>query len=303
VESITRESANVMSVHLVSSEPSTQLPPAVPGQYLSLRLQVSGKSVIRTYSISSAMDDAGYRISVKREPHGIASAFIHQELTAGVGLDVAAPRGDFVLRQNSKPVVLISVGIGVSPVLAMLRALCERADERDVWWLYGARSGTEHPFRTEVSELLSALPHARAFVTYSRPETDDQPDCVGHLGYATLQHLEVPTDAEFYLCGPEAFAHDISAAPVAHGTAPERIIPRRSLPPDQSPRAEASSIPGRISPRACPEPDLRSPSLAATSLQRGTLAMTTFSSSPRHARSKPATGAATESVTTARSGC
>ena len=108
-----------------------------------------------------------YRISVKQEPHGIASSYLNRDLRPGAILDVAAPRGDFVLDDGTGPILLISAGIGVTPVLSMLHQLAAASSERDIWWIHGARGPQEHPFAAEAHALLAALPHAREHVFYS----------------------------------------------------------------------------------------------------------------------------------------
>ena len=108
-----------------------------------------------------------YRISVKREPHGAASRYLNDTLRLGATLDVAAPRGDFTLGAGNGPVLLVSAGIGVTPVLAMLHQLAAARSTREVWWILGARGPREHPLAAEADTLLASLPHAREHVFYS----------------------------------------------------------------------------------------------------------------------------------------
>src|SRR6185436_18372777 len=113
------------------------------GQYLTLRLRPGpdARPLVRSYSLSDLPDRRGYRISVKRE--GAGSRYLHDRVKAGDVIDVAAPRGDFVLRHGNGPVVLISAGVGATPVLAMLHALAGERSTRPVWWLHGARNRDE----------------------------------------------------------------------------------------------------------------------------------------------------------------
>ena len=97
------------------------------------------------------------------------------QVRVGDILEVSAPRGSFVLRPGERPIVLISAGIGVTPVLAMLHALAAEPSARQVWWLHGARSGNEHPFAEEARRLIRSLPHCRSYVQYSQPRREDQP--------------------------------------------------------------------------------------------------------------------------------
>jgi ferredoxin-NADP reductase len=181
--------------------------------------------VVRSYSLSDLPDERGYRISVKRE--GAGSRYLHDRVKVGDVLDVAAPRGTFRLREGSRPVVLISAGVGATPVLAMLHALARDHTTRPVWWLHGARNQDEHAFVTEVDKLLSTLPHSRRLVAYSRPAGADAAASdrwvSGRLDAAVLEQAQVPKDADYYVCGPDGFMRAIGAALAARGVAPERI--------------------------------------------------------------------------------
>ena len=161
VAEVVRQSATVSSIYLAAAD-GTALPAARAGQYLTLRITGAGQPApVRSYSLSSAPDAGTYRISVKQEPHGIASNYLNHDLRPGAILEVAAPRGDFVLDDGAGPVLLISAGIGLTPVLSMLHQLAESHSERDIWWVYGARGPHEHPFAAEAHALLASLPHAR----------------------------------------------------------------------------------------------------------------------------------------------
>jgi MOSC domain-containing protein YiiM/ferredoxin-NADP reductase len=156
VTAIERESESVVSVYLADPK-GTAVPPALPGQFLTLRLIVgdAAQPLLRSYSLSGAPGADTYRISVKREPHGAGSRFVHTRVHAGDALEVAAPRGTFVLQPGDSPVLLISAGVGATPVLAMLHALADTRSGRDVWWLHSARNRTEEPFAAESRSLLA----------------------------------------------------------------------------------------------------------------------------------------------------
>ena len=161
------ESATVSSIYLTAPDESP-LPAAQAGQYLTLRVTGAGQPPpVRSYSLSSAPGAGAYRISVKREPRGAASRYLNDTLRPGATLDVAAPRGDFTLGAGTGPVLLISAGIGVTPVLAMLHQLAAARSTREVWWILGAREPQEHPLAAEAHALLASLPHAREHVFYS----------------------------------------------------------------------------------------------------------------------------------------
>jgi ferredoxin-NADP reductase len=208
---------------------------------------------VRSYSLSSSPQDGTYRISVKQEPHGTASRYLNRDLRPGAVLDVAAPRGDFVLDDGAGPVLLISAGIGVTPVLSMLHQLAAARTERDVWWLHGARGPREHPFAAEAHALLASLPHAREHVFYSAatpPERHRVHAVPGRLSRAQLSGLAIPVTASAYICGPAAFMAAMRDALTEMGADPARIhtelfgpLPpvnpglagRRQVPPHQPP--------------------------------------------------------------------
>jgi ferredoxin-NADP reductase len=168
-----------------------------------------------------------YRVSVKREAHGAAGAYIDDELQVGDIVQASAARGNFTLRPGDTPVVLLSAGIGVTPVLAMLHALAAEASTREIWWLYGTRNGREHPFAEETRGLLKALAHRHSYVCYSSPAPEDRPnvdfDAPGRLNVRVLQELNVPRNGDFYICGPSTFMSDLTAGLTALGVAPDRI--------------------------------------------------------------------------------
>ena len=140
VSRLENESDSIVSIHLVDPA-GTPVPAALPGQFLTLRLQTEPgqASLLRNYSLSGPPGAADYRISVKREPDGAASGYLHTRLRVGDRLEIAAPRGTFTLNQTETPVLLISAGVGATPTLAMLHALAAENSEREVWWLHGAR--------------------------------------------------------------------------------------------------------------------------------------------------------------------
>ena len=224
-----RESKSVRSLML---EPlgGDALPGFLPGQFLALKLEPpdAPAALLRSYSLAAPADERGYRIGVKREDGGMGSAFLHDGVGAGDVLEVGAPRGDFTLDvDGTGPVVLLSAGVGVTPVLAMLGALTRAQSERPLWWVHGARNGAEHAFAAEARELLSRLPAARSHVRYSRPRPADRVgadyDTAGRIDLDALVDLDVPRDADFYLCGPSAFLRELTAGLLGWGAAPERI--------------------------------------------------------------------------------
>jgi ferredoxin-NADP reductase/MOSC domain-containing protein YiiM len=223
-----RESSRVISLTLEPTD-GHPLAPALPGQFIVLRLGPTpgGSTLLRSYSLSDEPSDARYRVSIKRELHGNAAAYIESEVEVGDVLEASAPRGSFTLVAGECPVVLLSAGIGATPVLAMLHALAAAASPREVWWIHGARDGDEHPFAGEVRRLLGDLPHSHSHIRYSVPRVADRPtldfDAPGRLSVSVLQEQGVPRDADFYLCGPAAFLSDFTAGLQAWGVAANRI--------------------------------------------------------------------------------
>ncbi len=222
VAGIDHESDSIVSIHL-EDPTGARLPSPHPGQYLTVRIQPdpARRSLLRNYSLSSSPNAGYYRITVKREHDGAASGYLHTRLGVGDLLEIAAPRGTFILGTTQAPVLLVSAGIGATPAVAMLHALAEVHSEREIWWLHGARSSRDHPFAAEVRSLLASLPHVHTHVCYSRPGADDRAgrdyDHTGRLTPALLVELAPPRDAEAYLCGPTPFMDEISAGLAAVG--------------------------------------------------------------------------------------
>ena len=228
VTGIAPESDSVISIRLEDPD-GAPLPAARPGQYLTLRLQPDDqrRSLLRNYSLSGPPDAGYYRITVKHEQAGAASGYLHTSLRVGAQLEIAAPRGIFILDSTNAPVLLISAGIGATPVLAMLHALATEHSDREIWWIQGARSSRDHSFAAEARALLASLPNVHTHVCYSRPGTDDVEgrnfQSVGRLTASLLFELAPPRDAEAYLCGPVPFMDDISAGLAAMGIDASRI--------------------------------------------------------------------------------
>ena len=174
--------------------------------------------MLRNYSLSGPPGAGYYRITVKREPDGTASGYLHTRLAVGDQLDIAAPRGTFILDRTHAPVLLISAGIGATPVLAMLHALAQEHSDREIWWLHGARSRREHCLRhrgARAPRLAAERPHPR-LLQPSRSD-DREHSTAGRLTASVLAELEPPRDAEAYLCGPTPFMEEISAGLAAIG--------------------------------------------------------------------------------------
>jgi ferredoxin-NADP reductase/MOSC domain-containing protein YiiM/ferredoxin len=222
VTDIEHASASVISIRL-EDPAGASLPSARPGQYLTVRIALDDgqRSLLRNYSLCGPPDVGYYRIAVKREQHGAASGYLHTRLAVGDQLEIGAPRGTFILDATNVPVLLISAGIGATPMLAMLNALGEERSGREIWWLHAARTKRDQAFAAEARSLVAALPNVHAHIWYSRPGPEDVKgrdfDSAGRLTSSVLAELAPPPDAEAYLCGPTAFMEDISAGLAAMG--------------------------------------------------------------------------------------
>ncbi|MGA9543701.1 MAG: MOSC and FAD-binding oxidoreductase domain-containing protein [Candidatus Sulfotelmatobacter sp.] len=214
VANIHKESDSVTSIILSPIDGQT-LPVFQAGQFVVLRLLVDpGKPpVLRSYSLSDLPATDYLRISIKSELNGIGSSFLCNHVREGDALDVSAPRGSFTLRPGQSPVVLLSAGVGATPVMSMLHSLAAEKSQREIWWIYGARNGAEHPFAEESRSLLKQLSRGRGYIVYSRPAAIDRVgtdfDALGHIDTALLEKIGVSQGSDFYLCGPTSFLRDM----------------------------------------------------------------------------------------------
>ena len=210
VAKINKESENVTSFILkpIDGQP---LPVCQAGQFVVLRLLVdpARPPVLRSYSLSDLPGADHFRISVKSELNGIGSSFLCKHTQQGNVLDVSAPHGSFTLRPSQNPVVLVSAGVGATPLMSILHALVAERSQREIWWIYGTRNRVEHPFREESRSLLKQLSRGRGYIVYSRPAATDRVgtdfDASGHIETALLERIGVSQGSDFYLCGPSSF--------------------------------------------------------------------------------------------------
>lgn len=228
VADVQQECIDVRSFTL-EAEDKCPLPNYFPGQSLAFKLNIETEvaPIVRSYSISGVLGSGTYRVSVKRAS-GVGSRYFNDQVKKGDMLQVSAPRGRFTMAESNGPVVLLSAGIGATPVLSMLHSL-RKTDSvaREVWWCYGARNGKEHPFAAEARDVIRVIPNSRSFVVYSKPDVTDRLgqdyDAVGHLSLASLLSLQLPRNANFYLCGPPAFLIALPAELKAWGVPDTRI--------------------------------------------------------------------------------
>jgi ferredoxin-NADP reductase/MOSC domain-containing protein YiiM len=214
IAGIHKESNSVASFVLMPSD-GQLLPVCQAGQFVVLRMLVdSGKPpVLRSYSLSDLPAADHFRISVKSELNGVGSSFLCNRAREGDRLDVSAPRGNFTLRPGENPVVLLSAGVGATPVMSMLHSLAAEKSQREIWWVYGARNSSEHPFAEESRSLLKQLSRGRAYIVYSKPSAIDRVgadfDAPGHIDTALLEKIGVSQNSDFYLCGPPSFLQNM----------------------------------------------------------------------------------------------
>jgi ferredoxin-NADP reductase/ferredoxin len=208
------------------AQPGSQpLTAALPGQYIVLRLRPTkgGPPLFRSYSLSGAISTELYRISVKVEPNGAAGTYLHERVRVGDVIEASSPRGSFVLQRDERPVVLLSAGIGATPVLAMLHALAAARSTRPVLWLHAARDRRHYPFPDEVRRLMGALPHRRLYDCYSKPGSGDRMGedlgATGRLSRSVFDAVGIPKQTDVYLCRPARFMSDMKAALAGFGVA------------------------------------------------------------------------------------
>lgn len=224
-----RESDDVTSL-IFESRDGGPLAEFSAGQHLPLEVEIPGQSLVasRTYSLSNAPGEGRYRITVKRDPRGLVSSHLHDRVDAGDILDARAPAGAFVLHETGdRPVVLVSAGVGLTPLVSMLHALVASGAERRVWFVHGARDGRHHPLAEEVRGLAGSTPGVALHVAYSRPLPEDEAggrfDTRGRIDGVLLESLVPGLEGDFYLCGPAGFMASVQDDLEVRGVATERI--------------------------------------------------------------------------------
>ncbi|NNE22352.1 MAG: hypothetical protein HKN11_07045 [Rhizobiales bacterium] len=200
-----------------------------PGQHLPIELAIPGlgEPARRTYSLSSAPGTERYRISVKREPEGLVSRHLHDHIEAGAIIDARHPAGDFMMTCNVCPLVLVSAGVGVTPMMSILHAVAAGDSGQPVWFVHGARDGRHHPLANEVRDLADNNPNINLHVAYSRPGSGDTPGLdyhsEGRVDGALLADLVESADAHYFLSGPTRFMADIQASLEQQNVPADRI--------------------------------------------------------------------------------
>ena len=164
---------------------------------------------------------------MKREPNGLVSRHLHDNVEPGAIIQSRKPAGDFMMTCNICPLVLVSAGVGVTPMMSILHAVAAEGGDRPVWFVHGARNGLHHPFAQEVRELSANRPAFNVHVAYSRPRPDDRIggdyDSEGRVDGALLARLVENVEAHYFLCGPTRFMADIQSDLERQGICSERI--------------------------------------------------------------------------------
>jgi ferredoxin-NADP reductase/MOSC domain-containing protein YiiM/ferredoxin len=224
-----QESQEVRSFELATQDGSS-LPASLAGQYVIVKVRPAADQppAARNYSLCGPPVAGTYRIGVKNEGGGV-SAFLHGHVQVEDILEISAPRGAFTLKAGTTPIVLLSAGVGVTPLLAMLHAAAssDGASPREVWWIHTARNTAYHSFASEARTLIAGLKQGHHCTIYSRPGEADRLgvdyDIKGHLAVPLLSELGVPQSADFYLCGPGRFLEEIDAALAGWGVEPGHV--------------------------------------------------------------------------------
>ncbi|PCI61356.1 MAG: oxidoreductase [Kordiimonadales bacterium] len=228
-----KESDTITSFYLAPEDGKAVCIPKA-GQYLPIKLNIPGEvgQVTRTYTISDVGDGKGYRLSVKREEKGTASKFLHDHIEVGSTIEAMAPRGKFFFDEESKrPVVLLSGGVGITPMIAMANKLIRDAipgkTSRAVHFFHGARNGNDHAFGDTVRQLAKDSDRFSAHIRYSQPTAADvegvHHDSEGRLDVALLKAALGFNDYDFYLCGPAPFMKSLYEGLTGIGVNEERI--------------------------------------------------------------------------------
>lgn len=202
-----------------------------PGQYLTVRVKPEGQEFthLRHYSLSTAPGQPYYRISVKREdavegrPAGVVSTYLHTRIGEGDVLELSAPAGDFTLDPSSNlPLVLLSGGVGLTPMMSMLETVLQSGAQREIVYIHAARSGKFHAMKEQVAELAQAHDNLRTYTVYETPEAGESSDKTGYIDLAWLKSVAA-ADSDFYFCGPVPFMKAVRRALKEWGVPDERI--------------------------------------------------------------------------------
>jgi nitric oxide dioxygenase len=189
------------------------LPEFKPGQYITVRVpDERGQTTMRNYSLSNAPGEDYFRISVKREPKGFVSAFLHESAREGTEIEVAPPCGEFFIyltERHERPLMLLSAGVGITPLLCILLSVLKAQPEREVFFVHGALNGRVHAFRDFVRQLAGRHANLKVHYRYNEASEEDRTmrwhDSEGFIDAELLEDMLPERDADYYFCGPKPF--------------------------------------------------------------------------------------------------
>ncbi|MUG22621.1 NO-inducible flavohemoprotein [Paenibacillus macerans] len=225
-----KESEVITSFYL-KPEDGGEIASYKPGQYITVRVKPEGQEFthLRHYSLSAAPCQPFYRISVKREdavegqPAGIVSTYLHERIGEGDVLELSAPAGDFTLDQSQQiPLVLLSGGVGLTPMISMLETALQSGSGREIVYIHAARSGRHHAMKEHVDELTRTHDNLRSYFIYETAEAGENPDKTGYIDLPWLKSV-TDTGSDFYFCGPLPFMKAINRVLKEWGVPGERI--------------------------------------------------------------------------------
>jgi uncharacterized protein len=258
------ESSNIVSFYL---KPSDQgyIPNFIPGQFLTIKLDIPNQSkpIIRTYSLSDYMaTPSHYRLSIKRElsppalsvPAGVASNFMHDHIQEGSEILAKPASGKFVLEAtHSRPAVLVSNGVGITPMIAIAKAVSLLNPSRHIWFLHGARDGSLHAFRDEVNKLAASNPNLHVLYCYSQPKAEDAGHyhAQGYVDIALIRDVLAPKirnlcgslDVQYFLCGSSSFMDSLRGGLMEWGVPATEILFESFSKPIKSPTESLTAQP------------------------------------------------------------
>ncbi|KYG29451.1 NO-inducible flavohemoprotein [Alkalihalobacillus trypoxylicola] len=228
-----KESSVITSFYLTPQD-GQPLPTFKPGQYITIKAEIDGEiyTHMRHYSLSDAPDKDYYRISVKREdahdgnPNGVVSTYLHNKTSVGDTLLLTAPAGDFILKEPSRPTVFISGGVGITPMISMVKSLLQGSTNTEITFIHAAQNGDVHGMKEEIQSWAELSSNIRSYVCYSNPTEQDrqnnQYDKEGYIDLEWMQSLLAHYDHDFYICGPQPFMEAINELLKKWGVPDER---------------------------------------------------------------------------------
>lgn len=220
------EESDVITSFYLKPKDGENLAEFTPGQYITVKMEIPEQHFtnLRQYSISDRPGLDYYRISVRREdprqeglPPGVVSTYLHRHVNAGDTIPISAPAGDFYLNMESKlPLVLISGGVGLTPLMSMLNTVTVKDPNREIYWIHATANSQHHAFKKHVIDLATSNKSVKPFFIYANPTDEDkESESYNKEGYITLDFIQkvLPSkEADFYFCGPEPFMKTVNQA-------------------------------------------------------------------------------------------